>query len=47
VIEERDGRLLLGTAAEGLELEEVQAPGKRAMPASEFLRGHPLPPPAQ
>jgi methionyl-tRNA formyltransferase len=47
VIEERDGRLVLGTAAEGLELEEVQAPGKRAMPASEFLRGHPLPPPAQ
>lgn len=47
VIEERDGRLVLGTAAAGLELEEVQAPGKRAMPASEFLRGHPVPPPAR
>jgi methionyl-tRNA formyltransferase len=46
-IEERDGRLVLGTAAEGLELEEVQAPGKRAMPAAEFLRGHPVPPGAR
>jgi methionyl-tRNA formyltransferase len=42
-IEQRDEALVLGTASEGLELEEVQAPGKRAMPAPEFLRGHPVP----
>jgi methionyl-tRNA formyltransferase len=42
-IEESDERLVLGTASAGLELQEVQAPGKRALPAAEFLRGHPAP----
>ena len=34
-----DGRLLLGTADGSLDLLEVQPPGKRAMPAADFLRG--------
>ncbi|HYI37964.1 MAG TPA: methionyl-tRNA formyltransferase [Thermoleophilaceae bacterium] len=34
-----DGRLVLGTADGSLELLEVQPPGKRAMPAADFLRG--------
>jgi methionyl-tRNA formyltransferase len=38
-----DGRLLLGCADRALELVEVKPPGKRAMPASDFLRGHSLP----
>ena len=37
----RTGLLVLGTATEGLALEEVQPPGKRPMAAAEFLRGHP------
>jgi methionyl-tRNA formyltransferase len=39
-----DGRILLGCADEALELVEVQPPGKRAMSATDFLRGHALPP---
>jgi methionyl-tRNA formyltransferase len=35
----RDSRLLLGTADGVLELLEVQPPGKRAMPAPDYLRG--------
>ena len=35
----RDSRLLLGTAEGALELLEVQPPGKRAMPAADYLRG--------
>jgi methionyl-tRNA formyltransferase len=42
-ISERDGRLVMGTGSAALELEEVQAPGGRAMPAAEFLKGHPVP----
>ncbi len=38
-----EGRLLLGCAAGTLELLVVQAPGKRAMDAAAFLRGHGLP----
>lgn len=34
-----DGRLLLGTSDGALELLEVQPPGKRAMPAADFLHG--------
>jgi len=39
----QDGRLLLGCAAGALELLVVQPPGKRAMDAAAFLRGHGLP----
>jgi methionyl-tRNA formyltransferase len=42
-IVEGDGMLLLGTADAALALEEVQPPGKRAMPAAEFVRGYPIP----
>ncbi len=35
----RDSRLLLGTAEGALDLLEVQPPGKRAMPAADYLRG--------
>ena len=42
-IAEGDGVLLLGTAEAALALEQVQPPGKRAMSAAEFLRGHPIP----
>ena len=35
-----DGRLLFGTRAGALELLEVHPPGKRPMPASDYLRGH-------
>ena len=35
--------LVLGTERGGLALEVVQPPGKRAMPADEFLRGHRAP----
>jgi methionyl-tRNA formyltransferase len=35
-----EGKFVLGTAEGGLVLELVQAPGKRAMSAEEFLRGH-------
>ena len=34
---------MLGTAAAGLALEDVQPPGKKPMPAAEYLRGHPVP----
>ena len=34
------GELVLGTASGGLDLEAVQPPGKRAMSAADFLRGH-------
>jgi methionyl-tRNA formyltransferase len=34
-----DGRLLLGTSDEALELLEVQPPGGRAMEAAAWLRG--------
>jgi methionyl-tRNA formyltransferase len=37
-------RLWLGCAAGALELLEVQPPGKRAMAAADYLRGHPAPP---
>jgi methionyl-tRNA formyltransferase len=45
-IVEQDWGLVLGTARGGLELEQVQKPGKRAQRAAEYLRGHPVPPPA-
>ena len=35
-----DGRLVLGTVDGGLELLEVQPPGKRPMDAAAYLRGH-------
>jgi methionyl-tRNA formyltransferase len=35
-----DARLFLGTSKGVLELTEVQPPGKRPMPAADFLRGH-------
>ncbi len=37
------GRLLLSTAAGTLELTLVQPPGRRQMPAADYLRGHGLP----
>jgi methionyl-tRNA formyltransferase len=37
-------RLLLACSSGTLELLEVQPPGKRAMPASAYLRGHGVPP---
>ncbi len=36
-------RLVLGTAEGGLRLDVVQPPGKRAMEAEAFLRGHEIP----
>jgi methionyl-tRNA formyltransferase len=42
-----EGRLLVGCSAGALELVEVQPPGKRAMPAQEYLRGHHPPERAQ
>ena len=42
-IAEREDSLVLGTAEAGLLLEVVQPPGGKAMPAAEFLRGHPVP----
>ncbi len=39
----RDGTLLVGCAEGALGLEEVQPPGRRAMPADAYLRGHPVP----
>jgi methionyl-tRNA formyltransferase len=35
-------RIACGTGA--LRLLRVQAPGRAAMPAADFLRGHPVPP---
>jgi methionyl-tRNA formyltransferase len=41
---DRDGRLVLGAAsATALELVTVQPPGRRPMPAADYLRGHGLP----
>jgi methionyl-tRNA formyltransferase len=40
---ERDGALLLGTGEGALRLELVQPAGGKAMPAGDYLRGHPLP----
>ena len=42
-IAEHEGGLVLGTAEAGLALEVVQPPGRRPMPAAEFIRGHPIP----
>jgi methionyl-tRNA formyltransferase len=36
------GHLLLATAAGTLELTVVQPPGRKPMPAADYLRGHPL-----
>ncbi|SEH94309.1 MULTISPECIES: methionyl-tRNA formyltransferase [unclassified Leifsonia] len=38
-VEARDGRVLVGTGTEPLELLTVQPAGKRAMPAADWLRG--------
>ncbi|MGN6760367.1 MAG: methionyl-tRNA formyltransferase [Leifsonia sp.] len=38
-VEARDGRVLVGTGTEPLELVTVQPAGKRAMPAADWLRG--------
>jgi methionyl-tRNA formyltransferase len=40
VLREEEGRLIWGTADGGLELLEVQPPGKRPMDAASWLRGH-------
>jgi methionyl-tRNA formyltransferase len=37
---EEGGRLMMGTADEGLELLELQPPGRTRMPAATFLRGY-------
>jgi methionyl-tRNA formyltransferase len=42
-IESDGGRLVLGCAGGALALTTVQPPGKRAMSAEDFLRGHPTP----
>jgi methionyl-tRNA formyltransferase len=42
-VAEADGRLLLSTRDGALELTSVQPPGKRAMAAADYLRGHALP----
>ena len=42
-----NGRIFLGSSHGTLELTRVQPPGKRAMSAEEFLRGHALPPRAE
>jgi methionyl-tRNA formyltransferase len=39
-IESRGDRLVLGSADGGLALDVVQPPGKKAMSAADFLRGH-------
>jgi methionyl-tRNA formyltransferase len=38
-----DGALLLGCGDGALQLDEVQPPGGKPMPADAYLRGHPLP----
>jgi methionyl-tRNA formyltransferase len=40
---ELDGRLVLGTGDGGLALTRVQPPGKKAMAAADYLRGHAIP----
>jgi len=42
-LEARDGALLLGCREGALQLDEVQPPGGKPMPADAYLRGHPLP----
>ena len=39
-LEARDGALLLGTGGGSLQLDVVQPPGGRPMPADAYLRGH-------
>jgi methionyl-tRNA formyltransferase len=39
----REGRLLLGTEEDALDLIRVKPPDKRAMSTGEYLRGHPAP----
>ncbi|HKO38538.1 MAG TPA: methionyl-tRNA formyltransferase [Solirubrobacterales bacterium] len=39
----REGALLLGCREEALQLDEVQPPGGKPMPADAYLRGNPLP----
>jgi methionyl-tRNA formyltransferase len=41
----QDGALLLGCGEGALQLEMVQPPGGKPMPADSYLRGHPLPEP--
>ena len=38
-----DGRLLVGTGEQALELVEVTPPGSASMAASDYLRGHGVP----
>ena len=42
-LEARDGALLLGCGEGTLQLDEVQPPGGKPMPADAYLRGHSLP----
>jgi methionyl-tRNA formyltransferase len=42
VTESAAGRLVVATGAGALRLTQVQQAGKRAMPAAEFLKAHPL-----
>jgi len=42
-LEEREGALLLGCRQGALQLDLVQPPGGKPMPADAYLRGHPLP----
>jgi methionyl-tRNA formyltransferase len=42
-LEARDDALLLGCREGTLQLDEVQPPGGKPMPADAYLRGHPLP----
>ncbi len=42
-VDEEHGVLVLGTAEAALALEVVQPPGKKEMPAAEFVRGYPVP----
>jgi methionyl-tRNA formyltransferase len=42
-IASRGGELLLGCVDGALRLDLVQPPGRRPMPAADYLRGHPLP----
>lgn len=44
VIAVEKDRIWVGTGADALGLLEVQAPGKRAMPVGDFLRGRPVAP---
>jgi methionyl-tRNA formyltransferase len=43
-LEARDGALVLGCGEDALQLEVVQPPGGKAMPADAYLRGHEPPP---